>query len=247
MQDNPYHTYLAYRDNNAWTSERGAGKFLDQLFKEQSWGKGDHGCVVNGFKVTQNTSGADFFVTINSADSTNGKSDGHCLINYTDYAYLGWQEADYNLEIDGASQSLNRISYVVAYVDRDITYVESDKIVESPSVLKFAEVKGSEASSPNAPTKTQIQNVVGVNNPYIILAEIRINANASAITNSMITDRRKKASFSPDFTLDPDDSWTTGFYDAGDSTKTRIVVTGPNASTPAAIPGVRLIWLRKKA
>lgn len=247
MQENPFHTYVAYRDNNAWTSERGAGKFIDQLFKEQTLGKGDHGCVVNGFKVTQNIDGPDFHVTIRAQDSTNGKTDGHCIINYQDYAYLGWQDADYNLAIDGASQSLNRISYVVAYIDREITYEEEDNIVESPSVLKFAEVKGTEASSPVAPTQTMIQNTIGINNPYIILAEIRINANTSSITNSMITDRRKKAAFSPDFTLDPSDSWTTGFYDAGDNTKTRIVITGPNASTPAAISGVRLIWLRKKA
>ncbi len=247
MQPNTYHTYLAYRDNNSWTSERGAGKFIDQLFKSQTNNKGDHGCIINGFKVVQNTGGADFYVTIKASDSTNNQDDGHCLITYADYTYLGWQDADYNLEIDGASQSLNRISYVVAYVDRDISYQETDNIIESPSVLKFAEVKGTEASTPSAPTATQIQNVVGINNPYIILAEIKINSNVSSITNAMITDKRKMAQLSSDFQLDHENSWTTGFYDAGDSSKTRIIITGPNAQTPAAIPGMKLIWLRKKA
>lgn len=249
MQDNTYHTYVAYRDNNSWTSERGAAKFIDAFVKSGAHsGKGDKGCVISGMKVVQNPNGPDFTVTIKANDGTSENTEGHCLIHYDDYGYLCWQDADYSLTIDGASQSLARISYVVAYIDRDTTFVEGDHIVESPSIMKFAEVKGSEAANPSAPTLAQIQAVTGINNPYIILAEIKITASMSSITDAAITDRRIRGRINGDFSLDPDNSWTTGFLQAAPNSgaKTRIVVTGPNASTPAAIPGVDLIWIRRK-
>lgn len=245
-QGNSFHTYVAYRDNNSWTSERGASKFLDILFKSGSLGKGDSGCVFTGFKVTAN-SPADMSVIVKADDSQDNNEDSHCKIDYDNYAYLGWMDSDYRLTLAGSSQSLNRISYVVLYIDRTVEFVEGDHIIESPSVMKIIEVPGSEASSPTPPTLTQIQSAVGINNPYIIIAEIRINANTAAINNSMITDRRIKASFSGDITMDPSNTWATGVYAADSArTKTRIVVTGPSASTPKAIPGVQLIWLRKK-
>lgn len=245
MQENPYHTYIAYRDNNAWTSERGASKFLDLLLKNGTLGKGDRGAVINGMKVIPGTGLA---VKIQANDSTSNATDGHCIIKYSDYAYLCWQDADYELALEGASQSLPRISYIVAYIDRETEYVESDKIIESPGLLKFVEVKGSEATSPTPPSRTQIQSVVGVNSPYIILAEVRVNAAQSSIVTGNITDRRIKTSLSGDLQLDPENSYVSGFYQAAPNSgvKTRIVVTGPNAATPSAIPGVQLIWLRKK-
>lgn len=246
MQDNPYHTFIAYRDNNAWTSERGAAKFLDLLLSNGTINKGDRGAVINGMKVVPGTG---LSVIIQAVESSDAATDGHCVIKYADYSYLCWQDANYTLALDGASQSLARISYIVAYVDRETTYEEEDKIVESPGLLKFVEVKGSEASSPTAPSRTQIQNVVGVNSPYIILAEVRINAAASSIVSSNITDRRVRAYLSGDVQLDPDKFYSAGVLQPSPNNgqKTRIVVTGPNASTPAAISGVQLIWLRKKA
>lgn len=250
MQENTYHTYVAYRDNNAWTSERGASKFLDLFIKKGSLGKGDNGCVINGMKVIQNPDGADLRVVIQANDGASAvKEDGHCIIKYTDYIYEGWQDQNYRLTLAGSSQNANRISYIVAYIDREIEFEEVDKIVESPSVMKFVEVRGTESYTPSAPTRSQIQSVVGVNNPYIILAEIRVNANAVRITNADITDRRIKASLSSDINLDPENSWATGIYQPAPNAgvRTRIVVTGPNAATPAAIPGVQLIWIRKKS
>lgn len=246
---NTFHTYVAYRDNNAWTSERGASKFLDLFLKKGSLGRGDNGCIINGMKVIANPEGADLSVVIQANDGkTLIKDGGHCVIKYSDYIYEGWQEIDYRLELQPTSQSVSRISSIVAYIDREIEYIESDKIVESPSVMKFIEIKGAEAYSPAPPTRTMIQDVVGNNNPYVILADILVRPNTLRITNSDITDRRIMALLSPDIQLDPNDSWATGFYQAAPNAgvKTRIVVTGPNASTPAAIPGVQLIWLRKK-
>lgn len=249
MQDNPYHTYVAYRDNDSWTSERGAGKFMDLLLQRSSLGVGDNGCVINGMKVIQNPTGADMTVTIQANDGTTKiKNDGHCIIQYSDYIYEGWQESDYRLMIEGAGRYAHRRSYIVAYIDRDVEFERDDHIIESPSVLKFAEVKGAESQQPVPPTRTMINETIGVNNPYIILAEILINANQSSITSSYITDRRVHPLLNSDIQLDPANSWATGFYQPSpnNGVKTRIVVTGPNAATPAAIPGVQLIWLRKK-
>lgn len=245
MQDNAFHTYVAYRDNNSWTSERGAGKFMDLFIKSGTMGKGDRGAVINGMKVIPAAEAMQ--VTVQANDGTSTATDGHCIIKYDDYSYLCWQEEDYTLTLDGSSQNMARISYVVAYIDRDIEYQEKDKIIESPSILKFVEIKGTEASNPAVPTKTQIQAVVGVNNPYIILAEIKIAAGTSNITSPMITDRRIRGYLSGDLQLDPDNSYASGFYQANkENTKTRIVVTGPNDPQPTAIPGIQLIWLRKK-
>lgn len=246
---NTFHTYVAYRDNNAWTSERGASKFLDLFLQKNSLGKGDRGVVLNGMKVIANPAGADLSIVIQANDGTTQvKADGHVVISYSDYIYEAWQENDYRLELQPTSQSVSRISYIVAYIDREIEYIESDKIVESPSVMKFVEVKGAEGYAPDPPSRTHIQDVVGNNNPYVILAQILIRPNTLRITNSDITDLRGTPMFTKDIKLDPEDSWAAGVLQPAPNAgrKTRIVVTGPNASTPPAIPGVQLIWLRKK-
>ena len=245
--NNEYGTYVAYLDANSWTSERGASKFIDNMIKSESIGKGDLGCVFNGFKVVPSSSEG-LYVTIKARSSVADKEDGHCLIRYNDYAYLGWLESDYELELEASAQALNRISYIVAYIDKTIEFEESDNIVEAPSVLKLVEVPGTDSATATAPTKNQIQNIVGVNNPYIILASINVPANTTRITSANITDLRKMAQLSGDVFLDYENSFTAGFYQPSPNLnqKTRIVITGPNASTPAAIPGIQLIWLKRK-
>ena len=36
------------------------------------------------------------------------------------------------------------------------------------------------------------------------------------------------------------------FKDAKTNNKTKIIITGPNEPAPQAIPGIELIWIRKK-
>lgn len=247
--NNEYHTYIAYRDNNAWTSERGASKFLDNMFVSQSLGYGDLGCIFNGFKVVPNQLGADLSVDIRAKDSADPNKDtGHMLIKYDDYSLMGWIEADYNLKLAGASQSLNRISFIVAYVDREILFLEDEKIVESPSVLKFVEVQGSEGSTPKNPTEQQIKATVGVNNPYVILAAVTVASNQTRILEADIEDLRQQAFLSSDFVLNPSESFAAGFIQPAPNSgqKTKIVVTGPSGPTPPAEDGIQIIWLKKK-
>lgn len=240
---NDYNTYVAYRDNNAYTSERGAGKFLDSILSVGTIGKGDYGAIVNGMEVNPGSAG--MTVTITANDGGNNP-DAHCIVKYNDYSLFCWQEADYTLQLAGASQSLDRISYIVAYVDMEESYLESENVVESPGCLKFVEILGTESASPVAPTRAQIRDIVGNTNPYIILASVSVPANTSTITASLITDLRIFTSLAGNL-QSAGNTYTAGVYQTDNSTRTRFVVTDASASTPAAISGVEIIWIKKKA
>lgn len=240
-----FNTYIAYRDNNSFTSEVGASKFMKSMLTTHSNGVGDSGGIINGFNVTA-TPTPSMAVKIVSGEVG---ADSHCVIDFNNYCYFGWMTNDYTLTIAGASQSASRISYVVAYIDRTITYEESENVIESPNVLKIVEVPGTESSTPVPPTSSQIQGVIGVNNPYIILAKISVAQSASTITDALITDMRQFSQIDKSkLSLDIENSYAAGFKQPNQAgTDTRIIVTEPNEAEPAAIEGVQLIWLKKKA
>lgn len=242
-----YNTYISYRDNNSFTSERGASKFIHSILTSSSLGAGDSGGIINGFNVTA-TDTPTMAVKISSGTDTT-ETESHCIIDFNDYCYFGWLAEDFTLTLSGASQTASRISYIVAYVDRTISYTESQNIIESPDILKIVEVPGSESNSPVAPTSAQIQGVVGTNNPYIILASVNIPTSTSTITDALITDLRQFSKIDESkLGIDVSSSFVAGFKQANTSeTDTRIVVTEANEAEPSAIEGVQLIWLKKKA
>lgn len=248
--DNPYGTYLAYSDNNSWTTERGASKFISSLIPASSIGVGDKGAVINGFVVEQNSTPG-MSVKIMPTEQGDSQTDGHCIISRNDYCYFGWMSADYELTIGTASATYPRISYIVAYVDTSISYEQEDDVVESPGVLQFKEIKGIPASTPVPPTTADIQNAVGVGNPYIVLASIVVPISATSIVTDNIEDLREMAAIDESiFNRSGGDGelYASGLFQANTAqTKTKIVITEANASTPAAIPGVQLVWLRKQA
>lgn len=244
MADDIYHTRVAYRDNDAWTSERGASKFLDQLIAstKQTKYQGE-GCVINGFKVTP---GSGMSVKIND----NNGADGHVMIKYNSYSFLGWITAAYTLPISGSDQALPRRTVIVAYIDLSVEFNKEDNIIESPDVLKFKAVDGVPNSNPSDPSVSTIQSAIGLNNPYVVLASVYVPNGASSIQTGNITDLTAdlKAKLSSYVSLDPNNTYVTGVLQAApnNGVKTRIVITGPTAATPAAIPGVELIWLRRR-
>lgn len=240
---NDFNTHVAYRDNGSFTTERGAAKFISTMMLTESNGVGDSGGVINGLKVEQ-ASPTSMNVIITAGENN---SDAHCIISYDDYCYFGWLTQPYTLRIDGAQQDKSRISYIVAYIDREIVFEEEDNEIESPSVLKFAEVKGTDATNPVPPTSTKIQSIVGPTNPYIILAQISVPSNTSKIVTSLITDKRTYSKIDGDkLGIDSSTFYAAGFEQPGSRTKTSIVVTGPNDSQPAPIEGTELIWIRRK-
>lgn len=94
-----------------------------------------------------------------------------------------------NVTLDQADTSLPRNDLIVIYVDMAVTPVQTVQD-NTNGILKVVAVKGTPASSPSDPDAGTIQQAIGAGNPYMILASIRVNAGASAISAGNITDKR---------------------------------------------------------
>lgn len=94
--------------------------------------------------------------------------------------------------ISAASTANPRIDSVVAYIDNSITPVQT-VLNNTNGILKFAAVAGSPASSPVAPSAGAVQSAVGAGNPYMVLCNIRVPANATSLNNAVFTDMRNIA------------------------------------------------------
>lgn len=104
-----------------------------------------------------------------------------------------------NVTLDQADTSLPRNDLIVIYVDMAVTPVQTVQD-NTNGILKVVAVKGTPASSPSDPDAGTIQQAIGAGNPYMILASIRVNAGASAISAGNITDKRP---------MSPNVYWTT--------------------------------------
>lgn len=92
-----------------------------------------------------------------------------------------------------AAASSDRIDSIVAYIDNGVTPTTS--VVDNTNdILKFIAVAGTPAATPSAPTTATIQSAVGAGNPYMVLWNVTIPANATALTNATFTDVRTIAS-----------------------------------------------------
>lgn len=88
--------------------------------------------------------------------------------------------------------STARIDAIVAYIDNSVTPTTS--VVDNTNdVLKFTAVAGTAAATPSAPSAATIQSAIGAGNPYMVLWEVTIPANATALTNATFTDKRNIA------------------------------------------------------
>ena len=91
-----------------------------------------------------------------------------------------------------AAASTARIDAIVAYIDNSVTPTTS--VVDNTNdVLKFTAVAGTAAATPSAPSTATIQSAIGAGNPYMVLWEVTIPANATALTNATFTDKRNIA------------------------------------------------------
>lgn len=239
-------TFLAYRDGGSWTSERGASKIIYKLLQtgNSGYNYSDEGCVIDGFKVSGDGTTLNISVGAEQQDK-----DSHLFIKYGEYGFVGFMTSAIKISLKGADQIYPRKSLIVAYIDLSKSYSGASPVegnTEAPDSLLIVEIEGTSTQNPKIPTEAQIKAKIGVNNPYIILAEIHVPANAFSISNTQITDKRYMAALNPDIGLSTSGSYTAGFYDAKTNSKTRVVITGPNDPTPNAIPDVNLIWLRKK-
>lgn len=162
--------YLSNRDGGK-TDEQGHYKFQTNAFT---------GNVLDG----------GLLVTQNSPLAMNVKvSGGDARIPYSDYAYTAWipAGAPETVTVTTANPSNPRIDRLVMYVDRGET--PSSATANNPTLCKLMLVAGTPAGSPSRPSNGTVDTAVS-NNPYIDLADIRVNAGVTQITDADITDTR---------------------------------------------------------
>lgn len=162
--------YLSNRDGGK-TDEQGHYKFQTNAFT---------GNVLDG----------GLLVTQNSPLAMSVKvSGGDARIPYSDYAYTAWIPAGSpeTVTVTTANPSNPRIDRLVMYIDRGAT--PSSVTANNPTLCKLMLVAGTPAGSPSRPSNGTVDTAVS-NNPYIDLADIRVNAGVTQITDANITDTR---------------------------------------------------------
>jgi len=164
--------YLSNRDGNGKTSEEGHYRLQTQVLTGDVLGS-------TSLQVTQNSPAA-MNVLVLPGDFK--------IYTGANYSYTGWNTANVTLSITTADLSNPRITTVVAYVDKGASTSASPP--NNPGIIKLKTVDGTPGAIPVAPNGTAIQTSVGAGNPYIILADVRVNAAAISIVTADITDRR---------------------------------------------------------
>lgn len=163
--------FLSNRDGDGKTSEEGHYRLQTEVFS------GDV-LQADSMKVTQNSpTGMSVLV-----------QPGDFKIDAGDYSYTGWNTSNIAVTITTADAANPRITTIVAYVDRSATTSASPP--NNPGIIKVAAVNGTPLAIPVAPNDTTIKAAIGASNPYITLANVRVNAAATSITNANITDIR---------------------------------------------------------
>lgn len=116
---------------------------------------------------------------------------GRALITQADglMAYPVWiHTAPEDVAVASNGSGNPRVDTIVAYIDKSET---PDPDVDN--IAKIARVAGTPSASPVAPDATAIQSAIGGANPYIILADVRVNSGATELASDKITDRRTDA------------------------------------------------------
>lgn len=162
--------YLSNRDGGK-TDEQGHYKFQTNAFT---------GNVLDGGLLVTQNSPLGMSVKVSGGDAR---------IPYSDYAYTAWIPAGSpeTVTVTTANPSNPRIDRLVMYVDRGAT--PSSVTANNPTLCKLMLVAGTPAGSPSRPSNGTVDTAVS-NNPYIDLADIRVNAGVTQITNADITDTR---------------------------------------------------------
>jgi hypothetical protein len=171
--------YVSNRDGNGKTDEIGHYRLPSNITS---------GAVLfPGLTVTQN-SPLGLSVIVNTGDFRIDTGAG--------YAYHGWNGSAVVVTLSTADAANPRIDTIVVYVDKSETTSPSPP--NNPNVAKIIKVNGTPGAVPTAPTGGTIQTAVGAGNPYIILADVRVNALATTVTDANITDRRTRLTIAND-------------------------------------------------
>lgn len=163
--------FISNRDGNGKTNEEGHYKF-------QTFFYDGNVATSESLKVTENTTlGLSVLV-----------SEGQFKVDTPTYSYTGWIDADTPVNISTPNIANPRIDVIVLYVDKQAA--TSPAPPNNPGVAKLMAVAGTANSSPAIPNNSVIQAAVGSGNPFIVLAQVRVESSVTQITNSNITDVR---------------------------------------------------------
>lgn len=162
-------TYVTNRDSGGLTDEKGHLKFLANSYT---------GNILDGMQVVEN-SPTGLSVRVSA---------GNIRIPYSNYAYMGWSEGYTGVSVATADPSNPRIDRVVAYVDRSMTFTDTD--TNNPNALKFKAVTGTPNAVPSKPSDSAVNTSVGASNPWVEIGLVRVNAGDTTIENADITDTR---------------------------------------------------------
>lgn len=176
-------------DNIVRVRARNGGRA--SVYEANGWAQAYSNGLLEGNGVIQNTS-ADMNVLVGGSAS---KPD----------VVLAENPAGYKIALDLVGQqpvvitapaTNSRISAIVAYTD-DLSLVSSEtSVTGSPASCGLIVVNGSAASSPVAPTDTQIRTAItadgatGSQASYAIIATVEVASSTTIITNNLITNNQ---------------------------------------------------------
>lgn len=165
-------TFVSNRNGTGLTDEQGHYRFQTKVWL---------GNVLNGLGVKQNSPLARNVLV----------PAGDIKIDYGEYAYTAWNDADVTVSINTADTSNPRLDRIVAYIDRNLTSGGTN----NPNYLKFMAIPGTPGAVPSKVSDVAAQAAVtaaagGVASPWAELAVVRVEANATTIPDSKITDTR---------------------------------------------------------
>ena len=163
-------------------------------------------------------------------------STGNGLISTgTGFARRIATDAINTVSIATASTANPRIDSVVAYIDNSVTPTTS-VLNNTNDILKFKSVAGNPATTPSAPNASAIQTSVGAGNPYMVLYNVTVPANATSLTAATFTDMRNIANVVSTADI-ADDSITSDKIDWAD--------LQPTKTTETTSGSINLTWQKR--
>ena len=141
-------------------------------------------CVASGLTISKSSSNMNCFINSGA---------GLIKVGSTYARRFAIEGGTLTVTVSAASTTLARRDTIVLYVDNSVTPTTSVED-NTNNILKGMVVAGTPAQNPTAPNATAIQSAVGAGNPYIILYDILVPANATNLSTATLYDRRVMAS-----------------------------------------------------
>lgn len=137
------------------------------------------GGVISGFNTTETAGGASMAVSVSAGD---------LYAKNTAEAYPVNNDGIVNVSVPLNSSANNQIDALICYVDLEVVPTADGA---GTGIAKFVVIPGTPATTPQAPTDSDITSTIGVNTPYELIALISVASQSTAIHNEDITDAKR--------------------------------------------------------